>query len=172
MFRVVIKIAKFHDLTGYMSGRLKVISCTGRDKHGNALWRCICDCGNEVVVKSYNLVTQGSKSCGCLRIENTKLSNTKHGLHGQRIYRIWANMLSRCGNRNKPDYRYYGGRGIIVCEEWRGFSGFAKWSFLNGYNDDLTLDRINVNGNYCPENCRWATWVEQMNNTTRNKKRL
>lgn len=96
----------------------------------------------------------------------------KHGdaKRGQvkRLYRIWANMISRCNNPNKPDYQYYGERGVRVCDEWMDYSVFQIWSINNGYSNDLTLDRINVNQNYCPENCRWATIKTQQNNKRSN----
>jgi hypothetical protein len=163
----VFEMSKTRDLTGEISGRLKAISFAGRDAHGNALWLCRCECGEEVIVKGYNLVANASKSCGCLRKEKIRESNTKHGMHGSRLYQIWNGMLTRCENEKRHDYKYYGGRGISVCEEWHGFADFLAWAIGNGYSEELTIDRKQVNGNYCPENCRWVTFAEQMRNTRR-----
>ena len=160
----------FHDLTGKTSGRLRVISESGRDKYGNATWLCECSCGNTLIVKSHNIVTQSSKSCGCLRRDKTKEKNTKHGMKNTRIYSIWGGMLTRCRNKNHHDYKYYGARGIAVCKEWNDFKEFYCWSLAHGYSPELTIDRINNNGNYEPSNCKWSTLIEQANNTRRCKK--
>ena len=101
--------------------------------------------------------------------EDKKYNDYKHGCVNTRLYRIWSNMKTRCANKNSPDYIRYGARGISVCREWFNFTFFKEWAIANGYSDKLTLDRINNNRGYCPENCRWTSRQEQSNNTRRNK---
>lgn len=103
-------------------------------------------------------------SCGCLRVEKVRVSNTTHGKSGARIYRIYNSMITRCTNKNRKSYKNYGGRGIWVCKEWSSFEGFYKWSIASGYSEALTIDRINNDKGYCPENCRWASTTIQARN--------
>lgn len=158
------------DITGKTFNRLTVIKYLHSDKHYNSYWLCECECGNETVVTANRLRSGHTKSCGCYMKERSKEEcikrNFKHGLRKTRLYRIWCNMKERCNNTNHPDYkRWYGCRGITVCDEWRNdFKAFYDWSMANGYGDDLTIDRINNDGNYEPSNCRWVDAKTQANN--------
>lgn len=137
----------------------------------NKKWECLCDCGKHKLVSLTHLQDGHTKSCGCLQKETSRVigkNNTKHGMHGTRIYNIWRGMKSRCYYNHNKCYNIYGGRGIIVCDEWLdkniGFINFFEWSVRNGYDDSLTIDRIDTNGNYEPSNCRWITMLEQQSN--------
>lgn len=130
-------------------------------------WLCKCDCGNELVVLKKNLLNGNTQSCGCTRALSNASRLTTHGAKNTKLYAIWCSMKDRCTRNNNKDFEHYGGRGIKVCEEWmRDFSAFRDWAIESGYNQNLTIDRINVNGNYCPDNCRWVDWNTQANNRT------
>lgn len=127
-----------------------------------AMWICECECGNITKpIKAWQLTNGHTRSCGCLKNE----AQRTHGKSKTRLYKIWSGMKQRCKNTKTPFYKDYGGRGISFCEEWMAFENFEKWATQNGYTDKLTLDRIDVNGNYEPSNCRWATKKDQSNNT-------
>ena len=128
-------------------------------------WLCRCDCGNEIIVKGYNIFNGHTKSCGCIKNVNIRKANSTHGESKSRLYGIWRAMINRCNNQSHQSYNRYGGRGIKVCPEWSSeFLNFKKWALDNGYSDNLTIDRIDVDGNYEPSNCRWVTWDVQFNN--------
>lgn len=160
------------DLTGQRFGRLTAIEIDERGERGKTYWICECDCGNIKSVRS-DLLTRGStKSCGCIKRESDARNvsrNHKHKMSGTRIYHEWQNMKGRCYNENNARWERYGGRGIKVCDEWRkDFRPFYDWAMANGYDETLTLDRIDNDGDYCPENCRWATQKQQSRNRSSN----
>lgn len=159
---------KSEDLTGKRFGKLTVIS-KAENIGDSVSWNCICDCGKTKVIRGYSLKNGDTKSCGCLHNEIVKQKLNIHGSSNNRLYRIWRCMKNRCERQNDVGYKLYGGRGISVCKEWsESFILFSNWAILNGYQNDLTIDRINVNGNYEPSNCRWITIKEQQNNKRNN----
>ena len=152
------------DLTGQRFGRWTVIERAQNHKRQSA-YLCKCDCGTKRVVLAKSLKKRMSISCGCYHKEILKDQLTTHGLTDERIYTIYHNMIQRCTNPNNDRYLDYGGRGISVCQEWKNdFKAFYDWSMTNGYAENLTIDRINVDGNYEPNNCRWVTMKKQINN--------
>lgn len=157
------------DLTGREFGRLKIIERSGSDKNGQAMWRCKCDCGNVTIVSGGHLRSGHTRSCGCLENDVRRAVHTTHGKRHTRLYRIWASMKGRCSNPNIKEYKWYGAKGVSVCREWMDFQVFHDWAIENGYADNLTIDRIDGNGDYCPENCRWITNAAQQSNRSNNR---
>jgi len=160
---------KLIDISGQQFGRLTVRERAVNNKHGKSRWRCTCSCGNETVVDGNSLRQGNTQSCGCLQKERTTAYKQKHGKSHLRIYSIWTSMRSRCSNQHHKDWQHYGGRGICVCPEWNcNFMSFYHWATVNGYSDNLTIDRIDVNGNYTPDNCRFVTQIQQQTNRRNN----
>lgn len=164
-------MSKLIDLTGQKFGRLTVIKRVEKqNKTRSAYWLCQCECGNTTIVSSPNLKNKHAMSCDCLQQESRLTHSITHGLTKTRIYKIYLGMKKRCYNKNYFQFQYYGGKGIRICDEWlNNFKSFYDWSIANNYNDTLTIDRINSNGNYCPENCRWVDKYVQANNKKTNK---
>ena len=155
------------DMTGRVIGRLLVIEECGRAAHGEALWRCRCKCGNEIIVRGSSLRSERTTSCGCYHRERLAEANTTHGMHKTRLHSIWTNMLQRTGVTKGADEkkkRAYQDRGITVCSEWLVFENFRDWAISHGYSDNLEIDRVDNDKGYCPENCRWVTPKENVNN--------
>ena len=150
-------------------GRLIVIKECGRSKDRRVLWLCLCNCGNEKITNSTLLLKGKTKSCGCLHIENTINLKYKHGFTGSRLHNIWCGLFYRCENLNCKDWKYYGGRGIKVCDEWREFKRFRRWAINNGHKPKLVLDRIDNDGDYSPKNCRWISQGGNVRNSRATK---
>ena len=176
------------DLIGQKFGRLTVLEDTGKRKKGRIVWLCRCDCGRETNVMGDNLSRGHTQSCGCLQAEaasrnikefrvqceRIKLPSYKHGDAPRgnlsRLYRIWAGMKSRCRDANNVSYNYYGQRNIGVCSKWANdYLAFKNWSLANGYQDNLVIHRIDRNGNYDPNNCRWITKSENSKNAQKER---
>lgn len=158
---------------GKKFGNLTIISI---EHHDGWKWKCRCDCGTEKEYVPYKVKTGHTKTCGCGKVERCRENNhkycTKHGGRYDRLYVIWRGMKMRCLNPTNKDFHNWGGRGITICDEWRyDFERFRNWALNNGYADNLTIDRINNDGNYCPDNCRWVTIQEQAKNRRKPKQK-
>lgn len=158
---------KAKNLIGQKFEKLTVIERAENSIDGRVQWLCECECGNKKIVRAVHLKNGGTKSCGCWHLERSTL----HSGSGTKLYKVFLQMNQRCYNPNDSAYKNYGGRGIITCPEWKGgenFINFQKWALSNGYEEGLTLERVNVNRNYQPDNCKWATRIEQANNKRNN----
>ena len=173
-------MGKVIDIVGHRFGRLTVIEQVGftkPNKYGNryAIWKCKCDCGN-YVERSTDIIKKGKSSCGCKNKEILKKMsdrNVTHNMTHSRLYRIYKGMIGRCYYPCSQRYNAYGGRGIKVCDEWKNDRAkFFDWALSNGYSDDLTIERIDVNGDYCPQNCCWIPKREQYKNKQSNAQPL
>ena len=158
------------DLVGKRFGKLTVIEKLKANSHGEMTWLCVCDCGNTKVTTS-NKLTHGY-TIQCKRCKHYVAGEhiKRHGLTSSKLWNTYYGMKYRCNDPKCPLFYRYGGRGIKMCEEWeKSFVAFANWAQANGFDDKLTLDRVDNDGNYCPENCRWATVTEQANNRSTNR---
>lgn len=155
------------EYVGKKFNKLTILAeCINKNNTKYRKFRCKCDCGTIRILDKRSVIIGTTKSCGCLHKQLAKEVNTKHGDSKTRLYKIWLHMKSRCYNTSDAKYKNYGERGIIICQEWNDFIKFKEWAKNNGYKDDLTIERIDVNGNYEPSNCIWVDLSNQTINKT------
>ena len=164
------------DIRGNRYGMLVVKEYYGSNpKSGSTYWVCECDCGGTVITSSHCLSGGNATSCGCKHIKQSsdlcKKRNTTHGHSKEPLYFVWKTMRQRCCNPRQHDYRWYGAKGVKICSEWDDYAKFREWALSHGYSGELTIDRINGNDDYKPENCRWITIQEQQRNKSNTKPR-
>ena len=163
-----------NDLTNQTFGRLTAFYERGRNRWGNVLWLCVCSCGGIKIVPAGRLKSGTTKSCGCLSPELSAIRGRKllttHGQSKTPLYAVWQAMKARCYNQSCASYGNYGGRGITICKEWNNFETFANWALNSGYSPDLTIDRIDNDSGYSPENCRWVSMAVQASNRRNNRR--
>lgn len=168
-----MKKASHESCVGKKFGRLTIVCLRPELKRApfyKEFCDVVCDCGHKKTLLLESILRGATSSCGCYAKERASETNTKHGdtKIRPRLYRIWENMRGRCNNPGNTSYKYYGAKRIKVCNEWDNYEVFRNWALTHGYKDNLTIDRINTYGNYCPENCRWVSRKEQDRNKTTN----